>query len=80
MKAVELLLAPQVDHWFARMEDETYRWVSDDLRLLPDGPDAAWVEQAVRTPDVTGLPTARQVPNHDEELAELNANLASEPG
>jgi len=82
MKAIELLCAAQVSRWFARMEDGSYRWVSEELELLPDGPDSTWVEQAVRTPDASGLPLVHPVQDQEENLSGLNANIeaASQAG
>ena len=75
MKAIELLSAAQVSQWFARMEDGSYRWVSEELELLPGGPDSNWVEQAIRTADASGLPLVHPVQDHEENLGELNANI-----
>lgn len=45
MKATELLASCSCRPFFAPMEDGSYRWVSDDMRLLPGGPQATWVER-----------------------------------
>ena len=73
MRAVELLHATQVDHWFARMEDGTYRWVDDDLRLMDGGPVDAEIERAVAQAEAQFVYQLQTVGGFGGKSDQLNA-------
>lgn len=45
IKITEVLVSCSVRNFFCKMSDGSYRWLTDDLRLMPGGPQAQWVER-----------------------------------
>jgi len=78
MKATELLVSPSVGRTFAAMDDGTYRWVSDDMRLQAGGPNAGWVKRGRTTAcaALNGEPNVQRLRlGHENLLQTLNAHI-----
>lgn len=77
MKATELLMSVSVSTYFARMEDGSFRWVSDSMHLMSGGPAAAWVERGLtaRAASLHGEMNTQRPIAHDMLLRMVNANI-----
>ena len=76
MKALELLHSPATTLFFARMDDGSFRWVTDAMKLLSGGPQSAWVKRGLTAHSVSwDGPSVQRPLCHDSLLASLNASM-----
>jgi hypothetical protein len=77
MKAIEILQSPATSLFFARMEDGSFRWLTDSMRLGFGGPQSSWVERGLTAHSVSwGGPSIQRPLCHDILLGSLNRNIA----
>lgn len=75
MRATEILASCSVSLFFARMEDGTFRWVSDSIQTLNSGPHPDWVARGVTARNMHGEMNIQRPIGHDLLLKMCNSHL-----